>query len=130
MKKNEKPSHKRVMIIDDDEDISETLSKTLGPKYEVIGLSGGDAAQTLVESFAPDIILLDVNMPGPDGFAVCKAIRARAETRHIPVLFMTARGDDESFIKSMAVGGDSYITKPFDLTELRERVDYLLSTAP
>ena len=74
---------------------------------------------SLKEDAGPDIILLDVNMPGLDGYEVCKRIR---EYVNCPILFLSARVDEEDKVKGFRVGGDDYIEKPFSMTELKERV--------
>lgn len=115
-----------VMVIDDDDEIRDTLQAALKKDYEVVCLESGEEAPDLIESFKPELLILDINMPGSDGFEVCAAVRARAKSRNLPVLFMTARKDDASFLRSLQVGGDSYITKPFEIPALQDRIAYLL----
>ena len=115
-----------VMVIDDDGEIRDTLQAALGREYEIICLDGGEEAVDMIESFKPKLLILDINMPGSDGFEVCAAVRAHAKSRNLSILFMTAREDDMSFLRSLQVGGDSYITKPFEMSDLRDRISYLL----
>ncbi|OGR87527.1 MAG: hypothetical protein A3J74_09850 [Elusimicrobia bacterium RIFCSPHIGHO2_02_FULL_57_9] len=117
----------KVVIIEDDAALRESLEKNLARRFDVTALSSGeDDIVGLVDSVAPDILVLDVNLPGPDGFELCRRIRGGAESKEIPVIFMTARSDDESFVKSLDVGGSSYIAKPFRVDELLLRIESLL----
>jgi len=117
-----------LMVIDDDGTIRQTLHAALGQGYEVIGLPSGEDALQMIESYKPKLLILDINMPGSDGFEVCQKIRACAATRRLPILFMTARKDDASFLNSLQAGGDSYITKPFEIAELESRIEYLINS--
>lgn len=110
---------KRILIADDEADIVRMLEQFFsGRGYRV--LTAGDGKETLRQAERrPDIILLDINMPGLDGLEVCRRIR-----EHItcPILFLTARIEDADKVKGFAVGGDDYIVKPFSLAELEARV--------
>lgn len=115
-----------LMVIDDDSIIRTTLQSALGKEYEVISLPGGEDAIELIESYGPQLLILDINMPGSDGFEICEALRSQVKSRNLPILFMTARKDDESFLRNLEAGGDSYITKPFEMPALQDRIEYLL----
>ena len=109
----------RILIADDESDIVFMLSSFFESKgFCVLPATNGAEALKQVEK-QPDIILLDINMPGTDGLEVCQRIR-----NHIacPILFLTARIEDADKVKGFAVGGDDYIVKPFSLVELEARV--------
>jgi DNA-binding response OmpR family regulator len=109
----------KILIADDEADILSMLDSFFRSKdYDVLMASNGEEALKQVEH-NPDIILLDINMPGLDGLEVCERIR-----NHIscPILFLTARIEDTDKVRGFSVGGDDYIVKPFSLVELEARV--------
>lgn len=109
----------KILIADDERDIVSMLDRFFESKgFYVLPASNGTEALKQVEK-QPDIILLDINMPGTDGLEVCQRIR-----NHIscPILFLTARIEDTDKVKGFAVGGDDYIVKPFSLVELEARI--------
>lgn len=113
------PKKKKILIIDDEQDITEMLSSFFQSRgYEAI--TAGSASQALrqVET-RPDLILLDINMPGEDGFSLCGKIR---DFINCPILFLTARVEDADKVRAFLAGGDDYIVKPFSLLELEARV--------
>ena len=113
------PYKKKILIIDDEQDITEMLSSFFQSRgYEAI--TAGSASQALrqVET-RPDLILLDINMPGEDGFSLCGKIR---DFINCPILFLTARVEDADKVRAFLAGGDDYIVKPFSLLELEARV--------
>lgn len=99
----------------------------LGGRYEVVALPDGTDVEEAVEAYDPELIVLDITMPGPNGFAVCEKVRCGNHRRRIPVLFLTARKDDMSFIHAIAAGGDSLMTKPFVLNDLMDKVSGLIA---
>lgn len=117
-----------LMVIDDDSTIRATLQTALGKQYDVVSLPNGEEVVQQIENYKPQLLLLDINMPGSDGFEICKQVREQAKIRNLPILFMTVRKDDASFLKSLEAGGDSYITKPFETPALKERIEYLLKS--
>ncbi|WP_066686023.1 response regulator transcription factor [Christensenella intestinihominis] len=109
----------QILIADDEQDIVTMLQSFFESKgYAVLTAKNGNEAVTQSEK-QPDIILLDINMPGTDGLSVCKRIRDYVSC---PILFLTAKIEDADKVKGFAVGGDDYITKPFSLAELEARV--------
>ena len=113
------PKKKKILIIDDEQDITEMLSSFFQSRgYEAI--TAGSASQALRQGETPpDLILLDINMPGEDGFSLCGKIR---DFINCPILFLTARVEDADKVRAFLAGGDDYIVKPFSLLELEARV--------
>jgi DNA-binding response OmpR family regulator len=124
----------KVLVADDDGDLRELIAFTLGQAgYLVIKASDGAAAVRLFGEEAPDLVVLDINMPGLSGFQVCEAIRARSR---VPVMMLTVRGEEEDLVRALGLGADDYLTKPFSPRTLLARIRALLrragmeSTAP
>ena len=124
----------KVLVADDDADLRELIAFTLGQAgYLVIKASDGPAAVRLFGEEAPDLVVLDINMPGLSGFQVCEAIRARSR---VPVMMLTVRGEEEDLVRALGLGADDYLTKPFSPRTLLARILALLrragmeSTAP
>jgi len=117
------PSKARILVVDDNAQNRDLAQMTLEDEgYEVLLASGGEEGIRLVESQHPDCVLLDVRMPGTDGFAVCSRIRALPEARDTPVVFLTALRDVDTFDQALRAGGDDFLTKPVRPTELVLRV--------
>lgn len=125
--RNEKdPSGKPKPLILIVDDLPENLQVLAGQiteiGYEVIPAYSGPRALAIVAKRKPDLILLDIMMPGMDGFAVCQALKGNSETADIPVIFITARTDTEDIVRGFQLGAGDYITKPFKPAELIARV--------
>jgi two-component system OmpR family response regulator len=115
----------RLLVVDDEPNIRELLSASLRyAGFEVATASDGQQALALAESFRPDLLVLDVMMPGLDGFGVVR--RLRQSGRHTPVLFLTARDAPEDKVSGLTLGGDDYVTKPFSLDEVLARIRAVL----
>lgn len=115
-----------IMVVDDDPEIRAALRMVLPKGYEVIGLAGGNEFLEMVEAYNPDLVILDIHLPGHDGFQLCKQLRARPALRRIPVLFLTVLSEDVGFKKLIEVTGDAYLTKPFDPRDLLDTIKRLL----
>ncbi|MBD2493981.1 hybrid sensor histidine kinase/response regulator [Nostoc sp. FACHB-280] len=112
-----------VLIVDDTPSNLEVVSETLGDAgFDIAIATSGDRALQQIERRLPDLILLDVMMPGIDGFETCKRLKANERTRHIPIIFMTALSDGESKVKALELGAVDYIVKPFYEKEVLARV--------
>lgn len=111
-----------VMIVDDVESNIDVLVETLGDEYKVRVAMDGESALEDIDNIDPDIILLDVMMPGIDGYEVCRKLKARDRTRNIPVVFLTARNDDHDEATGLQLGAVDYITKPFNPLLVKSRV--------
>ena len=116
-----------ILVVDDDLDILELLRMNLEPDgYDVHTASDGKQAIEIAALDPPDLILLDVMMPHKDGFQVIEELKNREETKTVPVILLTARGQTEDKVQGLDAGADDYITKPFDLREVTARVKAVL----
>jgi two-component system KDP operon response regulator KdpE len=116
----------KILVVDDEPDVVESvrLGFTLQwREVDVIEANDGDTALSLIESEHPDIVLLDVGLPGMDGFEVLRQVRAFSD---VPVLMLTARDDAMDKVKGLELGADDYVTKPFNHLELMARVKAVL----
>jgi len=117
-----------VLLVDDQpENIGVLYTLLQEDGYEVYIANDGESALESLEEIEPDLILLDVMMPGLNGFEVSERLQANPRTQKIPVIFMTALTDNESKLKGFSVGGVDYITKPFEHTEVRARIQTQLT---
>lgn len=117
---------KTVLIADDEEDILDLLKYNLDREgYEVIAARDGIAALEQAQ-LKPDVIVLDVMMPGMDGFEVCKQLKRNADTREIPVIFLSARKSDVDEVVGLELGADEYIVKPISIAKLLARIRLVL----
>ena len=119
---------KKVLIADDEPNIVTSLEYLMTKSgYEVSIARNGEEALELVESFRPDVVLLDVMMPRKSGYEVCQQIRERADWQHIKILMLSAKGREAEVNKGLSLGADSYVTKPFSNQELIATIDALLA---
>ena len=117
-----------VLVADDEPDMLRFLKSQLNTHYQVIEAVDGLEALEKAGQFLPDIILLDMNMPGKDGLQVCRELRAQAPTREIPVIILTARADEETKLVSLSAGANDFLSKPFSTTELHVRLKNLVES--
>ncbi len=119
----------RVLVVDDEPDNRQVLRTLLRLKggYAVDEAEDGETALSRIGAAPPDLILLDVMMPGIDGFDVCRRLKADDATANIPVVLLTARGDVPSKVRGLEFGADDYITKPFHPDEVLARIHSLLT---
>jgi putative two-component system response regulator len=103
-----------ILLVDDDPINIKLLAHALQDHYEIIFAMSGEEALALATASRPDLILLDVVMPGWDGYMTCAKLKAQGETADIPVIFVTALGDSEAERRGIELGGVGYITKPID----------------
>ncbi|PZN29609.1 MAG: DNA-binding response regulator [Proteobacteria bacterium] len=117
----------KILSADDDKDLLALIAFTLSQAgYLVVKASDGRSAVECFEAEAPDLVILDINMPGASGFQVCEAIRAKSR---VPVMMLTVRGEEEDLVKALELGADDYLTKPFSPRTLLARVKALLRRA-
>ena len=118
-------SEAKLLVVDDEPNIVELLSASLRfAGFEVATAADGAEALRAARSFRPDLVVLDVMMPGIDGFTVVR--RLREEGQRVPVLFLTAKDSAEDKVQGLTLGGDDYVTKPFSLEELIARIRAVL----
>jgi CheY-like chemotaxis protein len=120
---------RRVLVADDDAKVRETIQAVLGDLYEVSVATDGEQVLRQARAHLPDLILLDIVMPRMDGHAVCEALRSDARTRRLPIIILSALADVADKVKGLGLGADDYITKPFQIEELRARVQMVLRRA-
>lgn len=123
-------SNKRLLIVEDDYDVAEMLLMYFSAKnYEVFHADTGFAGVELARTKFPNLILLDVMLPEMNGYEVCAELRQRSLTKHIPVIFLTQKDDRADKVEGLELGADDYIAKPFDVDELRLRVQRSIERA-
>ncbi len=116
-----------ILVIDDDELVSRTLQRALKVYgYQVMVAHSGTEGLQLARRHRPDLFILDIMMPGADGYQVCRQIRGDPLLSDLPVLFLTARLKDEDKIEGFRAGADDYLTKPFNMEELQLRVKAIM----
>lgn len=121
---DESPPPADILIVDDTPANLRLLSQMLTERgYKVRAVLDGAHALAAAQAAPPDLVLLDIRMPGMDGYEVCHQLKADARTRDIPILFISALGETEDKVKAFAVGGVDYITKPFQTAEVLARVE-------
>lgn len=118
-----------VVIVDDDPLMRQGVRAALRGLCETVGLSSGEQLEEFLENVRPDLLILDVGLPGRDGFELCEALRANPRWRSLPVLFLTARGGDGPYERCLAVRGDAFLTKPALCEEFVDTVLRLLPPA-
>lgn len=118
-----KKRKKTILIVDDMETNIDILLELLGEKYDVVVSINGADALTAAKQNDLDLVLLDIMMPDMDGFEVCARLKADKDTFAVPVIFVTAKSDEESIERAYEAGGIDYVTKPFKPRELIARVD-------
>jgi DNA-binding response OmpR family regulator len=120
-------SNQRILVVEDEPMVAEVVQRYLRRDgHEVQVVRDGNAALETFDQFQPDLIVLDVMLPGIDGFEVCRRVRARSQT---PVIMLTARGEEIDKLVGLGLGADDYVTKPFSPRELAARVKATLRRA-
>lgn len=125
-------SRKRMLIVDDDPALVQMLSRFFGKayEYEVATAADGFEAGIQITKFRPELVVLDLMMPHLDGFAVCKKIKSAPETRDIRILVITGYATGENVQRALECGADCCLAKPFQMDELKKKVDELFAGAP
>jgi two-component system phosphate regulon response regulator PhoB len=119
-----------ILIVEDEEPLTTLLRYNLEAEgYEVETVTRGDEADTRLRETAPDLVVLDWMLPGLSGIELCRRLRARPETKQLPVIMLTARGEESERVRGLATGADDYIVKPFSVPELLARIRALLRRA-
>jgi DNA-binding response OmpR family regulator len=116
-----------ILAVDDDVDVRGTLERVLKrDNFDVVTVDSGKNALAYLEQRHPDLMILDIIMPEMDGITVCRRIREDSRFTTLPILFLTAKGTTDDIVAGLDAGGDDYVVKPFELAELRARVQALL----
>jgi two-component system phosphate regulon response regulator PhoB len=116
-----------IMIVEDEADLAEMLRYNLEAEgFKVLSAVNGDEAVERIRETVPDLILLDWMLPGLSGIELCRRWRTREETALVPIIMITARGEEEERVRGLATGADDYVVKPFSIPELQARINALL----
>ena len=116
-----------ILVVDDEQDILDLIEYNLSKSgFSVILAKSGSEALTLAESENPDIILLDLMLPDLDGFDVCKMLKGNSNTSHIPIIMLTAKGEDADIVTGLELGANDYVVKPFSQRILIARIRAIL----
>jgi len=119
-----------LLIVEDEEPLQILLTYNFQAEgFRVRATARGDEVETLLREELPDIIILDWMLPGLSGIEVCRRLRAREETRKLPVIMLTARGEESERVRGLSTGADDYVVKPFSVPELIARVNSILRRA-
>jgi two-component system phosphate regulon response regulator PhoB len=117
----------RILIVEDEEALTLLLRYNLeGAGYVVDSAARGDEADLKLRENPPDLVVLDWMLPGVSGIELCRRIRARAETAKLPIIMLTARGEESERVRGLSTGADDYVVKPFSVPELLARIGALL----
>ncbi|UCC69630.1 MAG: response regulator [Armatimonadota bacterium] len=121
----------RILVVDDEEAVrtlaAACIRHGLGEQHETLEAHDGEEAIAAAERERPDLILLDIMMPRMDGFEACRRLKRCVTTKHIPIVFLTALGAEKDVAEGLALGGDSYVVKPFNAVTLAAQISELLS---
>ena len=117
----------RILIVEDEKPLTLLLRYNLESEgYEVEAVASGDEAEVRLKENVPDLVVLDWMLPGLSGIELCRRLRARPETETLPVIMLTARGEESERLRGLATGADDYVVKPFSVPELLARIRALL----
>ena len=120
----------RILVVEDEAALSLLLTYNLEAEgYTVARAERGDDAEVMLAESTPDLVILDWMLPGVSGFELCRRMRARESTRDLPVIMLTARGEESERVRGLSIGADDYVVKPFSVPELMARVRSLLRRA-
>jgi two-component system phosphate regulon response regulator PhoB len=120
-------SHEKILVVEDEEEIRELVAYTLVKQgYRVIPAESGEQALRSVRSETPDLVVLDLMLPGMDGLEVCRTLKRDPETATIPIVMLTAKGEESDIVAGLELGADDYLTKPFSPRVLMARIRAVL----
>jgi two-component system phosphate regulon response regulator PhoB len=118
---------KTILAVDDERDILELLKYNLSKDgYKVVTAESGESALEVIRESNPDLILLDLMLPGMNGLEICRVIKENAQTKHIPIVMLTAKGEEADIVAGLEIGAEDYITKPFSPRVLLARMRAVL----
>ncbi|MCA8977057.1 MAG: response regulator transcription factor [Planctomycetes bacterium] len=125
------PVKQKILIIEDEPDILEVMQYNLQRDgYKVIACRNGEQGLSRIRTDAPNLVVLDLMLPGMDGVEVCRQVKSDAVTRGIPIIMVTAKSEESDVVLGLGLGADDYITKPFSPRELLARIDVVLRRGP
>ena len=116
----------RIVSVEDEEDVQIVLREWLTPHYDLILLPHGEELLEDIQLLQPDLVMLDIGLPGPDGLHLCQRLRRQKSLAMVPILIFSGRNDDESFLGSIEAGASSFLLKPVTKEELLGRIKELL----
>jgi DNA-binding response OmpR family regulator len=117
----------KILIVDDDSQITALFEAFLiGEGYEAVSVNESAKALEIAKSMDPNLFVLDLMMPEPDGFKLCRMLRAEPKFKHTPIIIITALGDSDSRAVAFGAGADDYLQKPFHINELAKRIKALI----
>jgi two-component system phosphate regulon response regulator PhoB len=120
-------AREHILVVDDEKDILELVEYNLSKNgYKVTSVATGESALRSARSRLPDLVLLDLMLPGVDGLEVCKTLKKDAKTQHVPIIMLTAKGEEADVVAGLELGADDYVTKPFSPRVLLARVRAVL----
>lgn len=120
----------RIAVVEDEEALSVLLRYNLEAEgYQVDTMLRGDEAEIALRESVPDLLILDWMLPGVSGIELCRRLRQRPETERLPIIMLTARGEESERVRGLSVGADDYVVKPFSTPELLARVKAMLRRA-
>jgi two-component system phosphate regulon response regulator PhoB len=123
-------SSPHILVVEDDDSLALLLGYNLESEgYRVSRVDRGDEADTLLQEMVPDLVILDWMLPGVSGFELCRRLRGRDGGSELPIILLTARGEETDRIRGLSIGADDYVVKPFSVPELMARVKALLRRA-
>jgi two-component system alkaline phosphatase synthesis response regulator PhoP len=123
-------ANESILIVDDEEDVLELVRYNLDRNgYQVETATSGEQALSKARKDSPDLIILDLMLPGIDGLEVCKKLKSEVKTEHIPIVMLTAKGDEADIVTGLELGAEDYVTKPFSPKILIARVRRILHRA-
>ena len=113
----------KILLVDDDKLVTDLLEKLLkSDGYQTITVNDSSKAVEVAQAETPDLVLLDLMMPQPDGFRVCRMLREQPQFKHLPIIIVTALDDSDSRAVAFGAGANDYLTKPFHPDELAEKI--------
>lgn len=122
---------KKILIVEDDPSFSRAINHMIGKEgYDVITASNGLTGLRMATEDKPDLLILDVMLPGLDGFEICSRLRAEPQTAKLPIIMLSAKGQDADKTTGLQVGANEYLAKPVDRAVLLEKVTALLAKQP
>lgn len=119
-----------ILVVEDDDDIRELVSyNLLREGYQVAGVASGEDALAAIKAKPPDLVLLDLMLPGLDGLSVCRQLKGDPATEPLPVIMLTAKGEERDVVTGLGLGADDYVTKPFSPKVLLARIQAVIRRA-